>query len=132
MSYTLDPAKASIDLDGMSLFNYKITILDRPSNDDKKFINLDIALSGGLGRVFIDGLGNKFVENEVQASASSIFNIPESDIKNMDELLSNWKKVSPPLRYLDFGEKAVILEDSDTFIIMPKGNRELNFNLPIN
>ncbi len=132
MSYTLDPAKASIDLDGMSLFNYKITILDRPSNDDKKFINLDIALSGGLGRIFIDGLGNKFVENEVQASASSIFNIPESDIKNMDEMLSNWKKVSPPLRYLDFGEEAVILEDSDTFIIMPKGNRELNFNLPIN
>jgi hypothetical protein len=132
MSYTLDPSKAFVDIDGMSLYKYNITPLGSKSDEDREFINVEISLSGGLGRVHIDGLGNKFVEDEVQIGASSIFNLTADDITKMAELFLNWQKVSPPLRYLDFGEKAVILEDSDTFIVMPKGNRELNFNLPIN
>jgi hypothetical protein len=132
MSYTLDPSKAFVDIDGMSLFKYNITPLGDKSDDDREFVKVEISLSGGLGRVYIDGLGNKFVEDEVQIGASSIFTLTDKDIAKMSELFSNWRKVSPPLRYLDFGEKAVVLEDSDTFIVMPKGNRELNFNLPIN
>lgn len=132
MSYTLDPSKAFVDIDGMSLFKYKITPLGSETNDEREFVNVEIFLSGGLGRVYIDGIGNKFIENQVQIGASSIFNLTEADITKMSELFSNWQKVSPPLRYLDFGEKAVVLEDSDTFIVMPKGDRELNFNLPIN
>lgn len=130
MGYVLDPREALIDIDSTSLIEFTLhpDILDIKK---QTLVEISIKLEGGLGRVFIDEIGDRFVEDSVVIKAKSILLLNNKDFESLRNLLESWIRIAPPLRYVDFGDKAVILEDSDRFIIIPKGIRDLKFDLPL-
>lgn len=130
MGYVLDPREALIDIDSTSLIEFTLhpDILDIKK---QTLVEISIKLEGGLGRVFIDEIGDRFIEDSVTIKAKSILLLTNNDFENLRNLLESWIRIAPPLRYVDFGDKAVILEDSDRFIIIPKGIRDLKFDLPL-
>jgi hypothetical protein len=129
MGYTIDPSKAIADFDSISLVNYTITETSELFNN-KQTIKTVVFLEGGLGRVYTKETGHRFIDDNIRVTAKADFYLDDSQLEDMKELLSKWKSISPPLRYVDFGDKAIILEDSDTFIVLPKGKRNIEFDMP--
>lgn len=129
MGYKIDPSKAVVDFDSISLVDYSITETSELSND-KLTIKVVVFLEGGLGRFYTKETGHRFIDDHIRVTAKADFNLDDAQLKDMKELLSKWKSISPPLRYVDFGDKAIILEDSDTFMVLPKGKRNIEFDMP--
>jgi hypothetical protein len=129
MGYNIDPSKAIADFDSISLVNYNITETSELLND-KQTIKTVIFLEGGLGRVYTKEYGHRFIDDSIRVTAKADFYLNDKQLEEMKDLLSKWKSISPPLRYVDFGDKAIILEDSDTFMILPKGKRNIEFDMP--
>ena len=123
--YQVNPANAAIDIDGMTLDSY---VIEKQS--DVK-VQVKLKLSGGLGRISVPNFGHRIVDQNITIEAHGIFTIEESEQKELSNLLDAWKNVSPPLRFMDFVDRAMLLEDGDRFMVIPKGFRDINFDLPI-
>lgn len=125
--YQVNPANAAVDIDGMTLDSYDVQRDINPEN-----VQVKIKLSGGLGRISVSKLGNKLVDKNIFIEAHGLFTIGEEEEKQLSVLLKSWKEISPPLRFLDFGDRAMLLEDGDRFIVLPKGFRDIQFDIPVN
>lgn len=125
--YQVNPANAAVDIDGMTLDSYDVQRDVNPEN-----VQVKIKLSGGLGRISVSKLGNKLVDKNIFIEAHGLFTIGEEEEKQLSVLLKSWKEISPPLRFLDFGDRAMLLEDGDRFIVLPKGFRDIQFDIPVN
>jgi hypothetical protein len=121
--YQVNPANSSIDIDGMTLDSYSV------EKTPESFYQTKLWLSGGLGRIFISKIGNKLVDQNISVEAHGLFQITEEESRELKALLLSWEKVSPPLRFLDFGDRAMLLEDGDKFIVLPKGFRDIKFDM---
>ena len=126
-SYKINPANASIDIDGMTLDSYEL-LRDKNTNT----VKLKVKLSGGLGRITIDKIGTRLVDENISIEAHGIFSIDIKEEIDLFNLVLNWKDISPPLRFLDFGDRAMLLEDGDKFIVIPRGFRDIQFDMPVN
>lgn len=125
--YQVNPANAAVDIDGMTLDSYDVQRDVNPEN-----VQVKIKLSGGLGRISVSKLGNKLVDKNIFIEAHGLFTIGEEEEKQLSVLLKSWNEISPPLRFLDFGDRAMLLEDGDRFIVLPKGFRDIQFDIPVN
>lgn len=123
--YQVNPANAAIDIDGMTLDSY---VIEKQS--DVK-VQVKLKLSGGLGRISVPNFGHRIVDQNITIEAHGLFTIEEAEQKELSNLLDAWKNVSPPLRFMDFVDRAMLLEDGDRFMVLPKGFRDINFDLPI-
>lgn len=126
MSYRIDPSRASIDFDCMTLDSYTLSVSN--PHDDTHATTAELNLYGGLGRISIEKIGDHFTsDDELSAKASGFFpELTKDQIDEIDILLENWRRRSTPLRFLLFSDRAVILEDSDRFIILPAGKYAIN------
>lgn len=124
MSFRIDPMKASVDFDCMTLDSF--TVATYTETQEPQTV-ATVHLSGGLGRIQIKELGSHFTDDNLQVETRGIFGpLDDAQITEMKELFQRWKDLSTPLRYLMFSEKAVLLEDADHFIIFPPGYRHVN------
>lgn len=121
--FQVNPANASIDIDSITLYKYSTEKVSEGS------FQIKIWLSGGFGRVFLPKIGHKLVDKNIEIEAHALFEIAAADAFQLEELLTDWEKVSPPLRFLDFGDRAMLLEDGDRFIVLPKGFRDIKFDM---
>jgi hypothetical protein len=126
MGYRIDPSKSIADFDAISLTDFAlIRIMEEPEHN----VELYLSLQGGFGRIFIPDIGNKIVEDNIKVKTSSKFSLTMEDMNELDSLLIKWKEISPPLRYLDFGNSAMLLEDAEHFINLPNGNHNIDFDI---
>lgn len=126
MGYRIDPSKSIADFDAISLIDFAlIRIIDEPHHNAELYLSL----RGGFGRVYLPDIGNQIVEENIKVNTSSQFSLTIADLEKLETLLSEWKDISPPLRYLDFGDSAMIVEDSERFITLPNGNHNIDFDI---
>jgi len=124
MTFRINPRQASIDIDCMSVSSFRIE--DSTESDGPRPISLHLNLTGGIGRISIEGLGDALVDDTIEVEASGDFpQMTSSQRDELSKLVVKWQELSVPLRFLVFSEKAVILEDSDEFIILPPGVRRV-------
>lgn len=125
MTFQIDPSKASIDFDCMTMEGYSIEDDDGNTNESRP-MTLTMKLSGGLGRINIEGMGSKFFDDDIKVSVDGLFTEMSSSQKTeLQELMNRWQSLGTPLRFMVFKEKAVILEDGDEFIVLPPGERKV-------
>lgn len=127
---TVDPSRATIDFDAMSLTNFDIFDQPRIYGSSGEFlgsgVRVQVLLTGGLGRMQVSPIAARFTDNVDSVNADGIFiGIPEDKVDDMERLLKRWVEWQIPLRYLDFGDRSMILEDGDNFIILPPGVRTI-------
>lgn len=125
MTFQIDPSKASIDFDCMTIDTYEVEDKN-PQEDTARPITLRVHLSGGLGRVSIEGVGSKFFDEDIQVAADGLFlEMSTQQCVELTELVERWQTLNIPLRFLVFQDKAVILEDGDEFLVLPPGERRV-------
>lgn len=89
-------------------------------------IRVRVVLTGGLGRMQVSRATAHFTDNVDSVTAEGVFlGLPEDKLKDLRDLLRRWVDWQTPLRYLDFGDRSMILEDRDNFIILPPGMRTI-------
>lgn len=129
----IDPSAAAVDFDNMTLTGYSI-MPNGPvpaAHGPVLSVMVNVNLSGGLGRINING--ERLLTDEIDnISVSGVFlqNDPmvEDEIRR---LLTKWQDWNTPLRFLDFGDKAMLIEDGDQFIVIPPGERHVQLtNMP--
>jgi hypothetical protein len=129
---SIDPAKANVDLDVISVADYTLiapngsTTYALENTTGSMPVTLHLVLSGGLGRITSPD-GRTLIVNEVERlSLFSEFPIlTPTQRADLNRLLLSWKQQSLPLRFLDFGTHALLLEDKDNLLTIPPGQREL-------
>lgn len=121
MSYTLDPSAAAVDLDVMTLTHFRV--MDPEPNTTGPLLSL--SLSGGLGRITVDG--ERLVTDQVDKMTvtGQFVSLDDDQRAKLGNLLARWRDWNTPLRFLDFGDRAYVLEDGDHFIVVPGGERHL-------
>jgi hypothetical protein len=125
MSFSIDPSQASIDLDCMTVEGFSIDDPDAGSAQARP-MTLEIELSGGLGKIRFEGLGSKFFDDDIQVIANGLFpEMSDAQKTELNTLMERWRSLSIPLRFMVFAEKAVLLEDSDEFLVLPPGERKV-------
>lgn len=127
---TIDPSRAAIDFDAMSLAEFKVFKQPKVFGPNGEFlgegIRVHVVLTGGLGRMQVAPIGSRFTDNVDSVTADGIFlGLTEEKLQDLRDLLKRWVEWQTPLRYLDFGDRSMILEDGDNFIILPPGMRTI-------
>lgn len=127
---TIDPSRAAIDFDAMSLQQFKI--FEQPNVVGPHLAPLGtgyrvhVVLTGGIGRMQVSPVANRFTDNVDSVTADGVFlALPENKLNDLKDILKRWVDWQTPLRYLDFGDRSMILEDGDNFIILPPGMRTI-------
>lgn len=126
----VDPSRAAIDFDAMSLAQFKMFEQPIVHNAAGQFlgpgIRVNVVLTGGIGRMKVSMAGNRFTDNVESVTAEGVFlGLPDDKLKDLRDLLHRWVDWQTPLRYLDFGDRSMILEDGDNFVILPPGMRTI-------
>ena len=129
---TVDPSKANVDLDVVTLVDYTIlspngSITEPLDNTvDDMPVTLQLIMTDGLGRITSPD-GRTLIINKVgKLTAFSPFpELTPTQRGDLDRLLNRWKVTSLPLRWLDFATHAMLIEDGDNLLTMPPGAREL-------
>lgn len=127
----LDPSQAIVDVDVTGLTFYSLV----PQAPDAKDVppgswTMSITLAGGIGRVPGPG-GTPVITdkvNHMQISGVYLTLEPEH-VGQMTGLLERWMQSNMPLRFLDFGEEALLMEDGQNYITLPPGSRNVNANV---
>jgi hypothetical protein len=89
-------------------------------------IRVRVVLTGGLGRLQVSRATAHFTDNVDSVTAEGVFlGLTEDKLKDLRDLLRRWVEWQTPLRYLDFGDRSMILEDRDNFVILPPGMRTI-------
>jgi hypothetical protein len=126
MGHRIDPSKSIADFDAVSLTNFAlIRIVDETDHN----VELYASLRGGFGRIYLPDIGNQIVEENIKVDIASKFSLTISDLEKLEILLARWKDISLLLRYLDFGDSAMIIEDGEHFITLPNGNHNIDFDI---
>jgi hypothetical protein len=128
----VDPSKANVDLDVVTLVDYTImsptgAVLDPTETSEHLMpITLHLFMEDGLGRITSPD-GRTILINKV-GKLTALSPFPEltgTQRGDLNRILHRWKTGSIPLRWLDFGTHAMLLEDGDNLVTMPPGQREL-------
>lgn len=126
---TIDPSRAAIDFDAMSLSQFKmfeqpnVHLAGEPVGSG---IRVNVVLTGGIGRMQVSNAGARFTDNVDSVTAEGVFlGLPADKLKDLRELLHKWVDWQTPLRYLEFGDRSMILEDGENFVILPPGMRTI-------
>lgn len=127
---TVDPSRATIDFDNMSLADFKMfeqpNVRSVSGGSLGAGIRVSVVLTGGLGRMQVSRATAHFTDNVESVTAEGVFlGLPEDKLNDLRELLHKWVDWQTPLRYLDFGDRSMILEDRDNFVILPPGMRTI-------
>lgn len=127
---TIDPSRAAIDFDAMSLKSFNMALAPNVRGPQGEplgaGVKVHVVLTGGLGRMQVAIVGNRFTDNVESVTADGIFlGLTEEKLEDLKDLLKRWVDWQIPLRYLDFGDRSMILEDSDNFVILPPGMRTI-------
>lgn len=130
---TIDPSNAAVDFDNMTLTGYSIMPNGPVESTQGPVLSvlLTVNLTGGLGRMAFNG--EQLLTNDIRTVAvSGVFLKNDPTVEDqMRLLLDKWQSWNTPLRFLDFGDKAMLLEDQETFIVLPPGERHVELaNLP--
>lgn len=127
---TVDPSRAAIDFDAMSLAQFKMFEQPNVHSASGEFlgsgIRVNVVLTGGIGRMQVTNIGARFTDNVDSVTAEGVFlGLSEDKLKDLRDILHKWVDWQTPLRYLDFGDRSMILEDGDNFVILPPGMRTI-------
>lgn len=134
MPYHIDPALAMVDFDAMSLTSYSLEPAPQVPTTVGMFspgIAVDVNLEGGLGRMrgAAPNGDDLFAENVELLTASGLFvNLTGSDREELNMMLGRWRDMNVPLRFLDFGTQAMLMEDESHFVILPSGPRNVRLS----
>lgn len=128
---TIDPNDAVIDLDLLTLTEYLFDAalfeggpLGQPPSDGKAWYFLRMTLTGGFGRVPVVG----DVADYGTVTVGSHLLLDDDELDFVVSRLRRWRDLSIPLRYLEFGQSALIIEDLTSTLRLPPGSRELRPN----
>lgn len=131
MSHNIDPSMATVDFDAVSVTDYTFTRAPEIETTVGMFspgIHMQVVLNGGLGRIVVDG--RELIVDEVESVevAGLYSDLSEHDRVELDLLLRRWKDMNLPLRFLDFGDQAMLLEDEGNFVLIPAGPRNVRLS----
>lgn len=124
----LDPSKAIVDIDVTGLTYFSLVPHGMGAMPGAWEISLTLA--GGLGRIpGPDGI--PVITDKVNhMQISGIYVDLESEHAVMLKgVLERWMVSNMPLRFLDFGEEALLMEDGDNYVTLPPGTRNVNVNV---
>lgn len=127
---TIDPARAAIDFDAMSLAQFKMfeqPNIKSPTGEPLgSGIRVNVVLTGGLGRMQVSNSHARFTDNVDSVTAEGMFfGLSDDKLQDLRDILHKWVDWQTPLRYLDFGDRSMILEDGENFVILPPGMRTI-------
>jgi hypothetical protein len=124
MNFRINPSLATIDLDSVTLTTFDLT----PSADGSA--TLSISLTGGLGRLVIDRK-HMLTDAVSEVTISGTFNeITAPQCADITTILNRWAGVNMPLRFLDFGGRAMLMEDEQQYLLLPPGPRHVQLLRP--
>jgi hypothetical protein len=120
----VDPSRAEVDLDMVTLIDH--ILIDQESETGSFEIHVQLIFEGGLGLLRPPNGNIVHVQELTSMQVTSTYPAlsgEESDA--LTRLLGRWQRASMPLRFLDFGDHALLLEDGDNVINLPPGARKL-------
>lgn len=131
--FSVDPKDAVVDVDVTTLVDYSFESTvgvnpDTSSDDEEPYLiwAMEFVLEGGLGRLTAP-TGEILVFDQLDSldGESSLPGISERQVDDLKITLDRWKNLSLPLRFLDFGNGSILMEDKQTAIALPPGNRSV-------
>jgi hypothetical protein len=126
----LDPSRAIVDLDVMTLAEFQVSpagvMFDDENSVMAKRYSVTVILTGGLGRI-PDPQGNSVIVDRVNSlRVSGVYaDLSDEQVLKMRHLLDLWQRMNTPLRFLDYADKAFLLEDTETLVVLPNGERHI-------
>jgi hypothetical protein len=127
-SVTIDPKEAVVDLDLLTLTEHSVSpaqmkdVADgRPPGKSRAWYFVQLSLEGGFDRVPTQGA----VAEYGTVRMSSHLALDDEELSFIVERLRRWYSLSMPLRYLEFGDSSLIIEDTHCTLRFPPGLREL-------
>lgn len=127
----IDPSKAYIDLDALSLESFSVHsstaeelggVLAAPLA-----VTVTAVLKGGLGKITGPTGEAMRVDRLEELEITSIYlSIDDEHLTIVQDLLQRWGQLGILLRFVDFGDHALLLEDGDHVIVLPAGQRNVH------
>lgn len=130
--FTVDPSQSVIDLDALSLDGYSILRSDSARLQDDPELEVpvmavSVQLSGGLGKITNEDGSITILDHVSSLELSSDFVGLTLDVAtSLGRLLDRWHEANIPLRFLEFGDKAMLVEDENNVVVFPPGPRNVS------
>jgi hypothetical protein len=128
---SIDPSKAVVDIDVMDLTSFTLSpahtslTADGSLDGEPVGLLLEAHLAGGLGRITV---GERIILTDQvdDIAVTGLFtDLTGNQHAELRDLLEGWATMNTPLRFLDFGDRAMIMEDGTQFIVIPAGPRHV-------
>jgi hypothetical protein len=127
---SIDPSRAIVDLDVLTLQSATVRHVGAAVNPVTGGVAegyvISIRLTGGFGRVPDQEGRPTMVDRLDELTASGMYFGPTAEeLDTLRTLLNKWRDGNLPLRFLDFTDHALLLEDGSNFVTIPAGDRHV-------